>query len=102
MAFTDYLKTQVLYKGSYINAGSWEATDVSGDLRYDAANDRYAGYGNDSYNRHEILVPLQKSGLVQTNPASLGGFIKDLVLSEKPRINYPANLVWQLSEWNML
>lgn len=104
MAFTDYLKTQVLYKGSYINAGSWEAAEIVVDTiwRYDVANDRYVGYGNDSFNRHEILVPLQKSGLVQTNPASLGGGIDELVLSEKPRINYPASLVWQLFEWNML
>lgn len=102
MAFTGYETTQIYYKGSYIEAGSHAAEDVGGEDRYDIANDRHAPYGDDSFNRHEILTPLQKSGYVTTNPYRSGGGIENLTLSERDLIRYPANLVWQVSDWNLL
>jgi len=57
MSFNDdhpSLLTQVLYKKNYINAGSWRVVD--GGRVYDSTNNRYAPYGNDAFNPHQIFT----------------------------------------------
>jgi len=104
------LPTQIFYKADYINAGSWEATDVGGEYRYDLTNERYGPYGDDSFTKHELFqqisdvtghnsvdgyVHLYYDGIL-----TLEGFEKTNLHSEV--IRYPSHHIWRPLEWNLL
>jgi len=106
-----YLPTQILYKADYINAGSWEATSVGEDERYDSTNERYAPYGDDSFSHHELFEQIYTSDEIYNIGDGYVHYYYDrtFILEGiyKPQyhneiIQYPGHLVWQPLEWNLL
>ena len=82
-------------KKSYINAGSQEVdATLPGDKkdRFNAANDRYVPYGDDSFCKTDVFFNLSSS--VATDPFNKGGGKEDLNSTESKQLNYPGHLVW--------
>jgi len=99
MNFQNYpkLKGFIYKKRSYINAGSWE---MFADERYDAGNDRYVPYSDDSFVQHSILLQYAERGDVITDPNKVGGKLHDVSESQlraipKNRLHYPSDIVWR-------
>ncbi len=96
MGFIDgYHKTQILYKKSYINAGSNEAHIVGFDKRIDLNNKRYAPYGDDSFVRYEIFNQAGISGIIETDPYTSGGSKTNISSKKTSRLSYPAESVFK-------
>jgi len=105
-----YLPSQVFYKADYINAGSWEMSEVDSDERYDSTNNRHAPYGDDSFTRHELFRQVAVSDAFN----DIGGFIhyyydytstlENIDKSEyhSEVIKYPTHLIWEQLDWNFL
>lgn len=107
-----YLLSQIFYKADYINAGSWEVTEVGPDERYDLTNERYAPFGDDSCTHHELFQQISPT-LDVFNHISIPWvhYYYDEIFTfekfEKPRlhseiIQYPAQLIWEPLEWTLL
>jgi len=93
----------VYKKKSYINAGSQEVSS-SQPTRFDAGNDRYVPYSDDSFSIIKILCQDGQDGTVtESDPYSLGGssYPASMLSTEKNNIVYPGNIVWtQLPFYN--
>ena len=96
---TEYAETWILQKSSYIPAGSW-AADPNG--RYSIDNDRHTPFADDSFCYHSILNQQSSSGTISTNTFVNGGGIYQLSPSSTNVISYPAALIWQTNEFNLL
>jgi len=98
-AISGYKLTQILYKSSYINAGSWAVYDVGGEKRYDASNDRHAFKGSEHFARVEFLTALE--GETTTAPQSDGGH--NLTRSDPAKtIHYPEGTVYERKAYSHL
>jgi hypothetical protein len=94
-----YKLTQILYKASYINAGSWAVYDVGGEKRYDASNDRHAFKGSEHFTRVEFLAALEGEAI--TAPQSDGGH--NLTRSDPAKtIHYPEGTVYERKAYSHL
>jgi len=99
---------QILYKADYINAGSWASSKVGGISRYDSTNDRYAPYGNDSFNPHQVF----RQTLVANEFLNIGGGIFSQYVDTTSTLNrsqfhneiilYPDHLVWEQMDYRLL
>ncbi len=87
-----YRKTQVVYKASYINAGSWEL-DSNGMIN--SYNDRYAPENDNAFSRADLLYTRSTGNDIVSDPESLGGKTGALTTSRpENRLVYPEHLVY--------
>ena len=107
-----YLLSQIFYKADYINAGSWEVTEVGPDERYDLTNERYAPFRDDSFTHHELFQNIGPS-LDVFNRISIPWvhyyYDQNFTLEELEKSNlhseiiqYPSRLIWEPLEWTLL
>jgi len=104
---------QILYKADYINAGSWAPSVVGEYKRYDDTNDRYAPYGDDSFNPHQVL----RQTSVDNDVTIIGeGYFTDYLFAQyvdttsnlgkadfhNEIIQYPDHLIWEKFDYHLL
>jgi len=92
-ATDDYLKSQVVYKDSYISAGS-HAMDSKGSI--DGYNGRFAPSDDAVFSRAEFFISADyATDTIESDPQSLGGAaIIDLVSRPVNKLIYPAHLAF--------
>lgn len=85
-----YKHTQILYKESYISAGSWA---IDSNNHYDNVNQRYAPQGNDSFNYHCVFQQYSNDD-IYTDREQSGGKYFNSILPTYKQVVYPANTVY--------
>lgn len=99
---------QILYKSDYINAGSWAVSQVGEYSRYDDTNDRYAPYGDDAFNPHQVFRQAPVDNEYFNMGAGVFTNYIDTISTLDPSdfhnetIRYPDHLVWQKIDYNLL
>lgn len=107
----EFLLSQIFYKADYINAGSWEVTEVGPDERYDLTNERYSPFGDDSFTHIELFQQIGvKDVFNYISTPWVHYYYDEIITSEEfsksnPHseiIQYPSRLVWEPLEWTLM
>jgi len=97
---SEYKKTQIFYKSSYINSGH---RSIDANDHYDVYNARYVPSGDSSFSRIDLYKSMDFVGdAVESDPESLGGNINDLVSNPSKRLQYPAYLAFRKTTMSLL
>jgi len=90
---SEFKKTQIFKKSSYINAGSWA---LDSNNHYDSYNARYAPEGDDAFCRIDYFKGMDSptEDTIESDPESAGGHLTQMVSRPANRLIYPAHLCY--------
>lgn len=91
---TEYKHTQIFYKSSYINAGSWKKDTNN---HYDSYNSRYAPENDKAFSRIDVYKSrdYNNTEILNTDPEILGGESFSTTARPDKLLSYPAYLCFE-------